>query len=127
MKTNQLKRVILLAALVLSGTFLFAKESFNVSGKIINSNKQEVCNATIYLLDSKTKEIVGYGVCNNSGQFEIEDIEIGDYILSVSKEGFKKVTIKYISIDKFGKLNDKTTFVLKSNPDLRDQTDTTEI
>jgi len=102
MKTNQLRKLFLLACLVLFGTQLFAQDSFLIKGKIVKSDTRGGNYATVTLLNSKTMEIVAEDVCNEYGEFVIEPVIKGDYILLVQKPGFPKPEKRFIRINAKG-------------------------
>jgi len=125
MKTNRLRRVLLLTGLVLLGTQLFAQNSFEIKGKIVKSDKKGGNYATVTLLNSKTMEIVAEDVCNENGEFVIDQVMKGEYILLVQKPGFPKPEKRFIKIDEKGTFietadiafpnSNKTTDELKVN------------
>jgi len=102
MKTNQVRRVFLLTVFVLLGVQLFAQDSFEIKGKIVKSDRKGGNYATVTLLDSKTMEIVAEDVCNENGEFVIEPVTKGDYILLVQKPGFPKPEKRFIRINEKG-------------------------
>lgn len=115
MKTHLLKRVIILAGIVLIGTQVFAQEAFTVKGKIVNSDKQVVYNANVNLLDPSTLEIISTGVCNEKGEFVFENVKQGEYILCVNKPGFKKTDSHYVVINNDGKIVYNSEVVIKNS------------
>jgi len=100
MKRNQLKRVFVLAGLVLMGSQLFAQELFEIKVKLVKSNGQFSNHTTATLLDAKTMEIVAENVSNDNEELIFENVAKGTYILSVQKPGFRKADTRYIIIDK---------------------------
>ena len=102
MKTTQLKRVFLLTGLVLLGTQFFAQNSFEIRGKIIKSDRPEGNHASVTLLDSKSMEIVADQICNENGEFLIEGVAKGNYILLVQKPGYPKPERRFITINEKG-------------------------
>ena len=102
MKTNQLVRVFLLAGLVLLGTQAFASGSFEIKGKIVKSNIESENLAKVFLLDSKSMELVDQITCNRQGEFIFEEVEKGEYLLMVVKPGYRKADTRYIKINEKG-------------------------
>lgn len=102
MKTSQLKRVSLLAGLVLSGALLFAQNSFEIRGKVVKSDRPEGNHATVTLVESNSMEIVAEETCNDNGEFLIENLAKGNYILLVQKPGYSKPERRFISISDKG-------------------------
>ncbi len=114
MKTSKTKRVFLLAGLVLLGTQLFAQNSFEIRGKIIKSDRPEGNHASVTLLDSKSMEIVADETCNENGEFVIEGLSKGNYILLVQKPGFAKPEKRMISISDKGAVVQTADLGIKS-------------
>lgn len=102
MKTNQLVRVFLLAGLVLLGTQAFASGSFEIKGKIVKSKIESENQAKVFLLDSKSMELVDQMTCNKQGEFIFEEVEKGEYLLMVVKPGYKKADTRHITISEKG-------------------------
>jgi len=102
MKTTLLKRVILLSALALACTAFYAQNSFEIRGKIVKSDRPGENYASVTLLDYNTMEIVANEICNERGEFVIEGISKGNYILSVQKPGFPKPERRFINISDKG-------------------------
>ena len=104
MKTSQLKRVCLLVGLVFLGAQLFAQNSFEIRGKIVKSDRPEENYASVTLLDAGSMEIVANQICGEKGEFVIENLTKGNYILVVQKPGFHKPERRFISISGNGKV-----------------------
>ena len=102
MKTTVLKRVFLLSALALACTEFYAQNSFEIRGKIVKSDRPSGNLASIILLDSKSMEIVADQTCNQNGEFLIEGLSKGNYILLVQKPGFAKPERRFITISDKG-------------------------
>jgi hypothetical protein len=102
MKTNHLVRVFLLAGLVLFGTQLFAANLFEIRGKVVKGNSASENVAKVYLLDSKTMELVGETESNENGEFLFEEVGKGHYVLMVIKPGYRKADTRYITITEKG-------------------------
>ncbi len=102
MKTIQLKSVFILAGFVLLSTQLFARDLFEIKGKIVKNDTQEAVSASVFLLDSKSMEIILDTTCNVNGDFRIEGVEKGNYILLVQKAGYQKPEKRIINISEKG-------------------------
>jgi uncharacterized protein (DUF2249 family) len=109
MKTTQLVRVFLLAGFLLLGGQAFAAGTFEIKGKIVKSNIDSENEAKVFLLDSKSMELVDQITCNKQGEFVFEEVEKGDYLLMVIKPGYKKADTRYIKIDEKGTVNESST------------------
>lgn len=121
MKTNHFARVFLLVSLVLLSTQLFSENSFAIKGKIVNSDKQGVGSAAVSLFNSETMQIVGFDQCDEDGEFVIENLKTGNYVLSVNKPGFSKTDTLYVAINEEGRLIDNTiSELIKRNINTKD-------
>lgn len=114
MKAQILRKVFLLAGISFMGMQLFANEVFVMKGKVLNSERQTVCDATVNLLDPNTMEIISKGVCNKNGEFVFESINNGEYILSVTKPGFKKMNSRYLVINDNGEIINDSEIIIKN-------------
>jgi|ERR1035437_5618261 hypothetical protein len=101
---SQVKRMLALTGMAFLSFLLFAEGSGVVKGRVMDENNQPVEYATAILKNSKTNEFVTGNVCNNKGEFEIENVKPGEYTLSVSMIGYSKTT------------TDKVVLNLKPNP-----------
>ncbi len=119
MKTTLLKRVFLLSALALACTAFYAQNSFEIRGRIVKSDRPEGNHASVTLLDSNSMEIITEETCSDKGEFLIENIAKGNYILLVQKPGFPKPERRFITIDDKGKV------VQTADLGLQNQTQTT--
>lgn len=102
MKTTKrytFKHIILLG-LILSSTVLFASKNTTtvITGKVIDSNKQALNYATATLLNPETMTIISGDMCDSNGNFIIENVKPGKYILSIRMVGYSKTEIKNIEI-----------------------------
>jgi len=61
-----------------------------VEGKVMDSSKQAVGNVNIFLLKPDDSLLVKLGITDNLGNFLIRGIQPGNYLLALSKEGYKK-------------------------------------
>jgi len=120
MKTNHLLRVFVLAGLALTATMAFATESFEIRGKIVKTGVAGENHAKVYLLDSKTMQLIDEMTCNEDGEFLIQDVKKGEYLLMVIKPGYKKADTRRIVID------DKVTVYNNSDKTLADTGSKTE-
>ena len=93
---------------ILTGIFLLAciagipfqiKAANTISGRILDIKKQPIEFATISLLNSETNKYVKGQVSNEKGEFVIEKIIPGNYILSVTMVGYLKNESERVVID----------------------------
>ncbi len=88
MKANKTNRIAALA-IMLCITF-WASASGIVKGQVMDQNNDPVGYATATLINPSTNEIVLGDMCDNNGEFIIENVKPGSYILSVRNVGFEK-------------------------------------
>lgn len=102
MKTTvkfQISRVLLTTSLVFLCSSSFANASGIIKGHVLDSKKQPLNYATATILDPETMKIVEGDMCDNKGEFIIENVKPGNYILSIRMLGYKKDESKRISIN----------------------------
>ncbi|NOU58383.1 TonB-dependent receptor [Marinifilum caeruleilacunae] len=80
----------LVFAVLLTNKSIYAQETITFSGKVIVAESEiPVELATVVL-----KEVHKWSVTNNNGEFTIENVQAGDYILYVSCLGYKTIEQK---------------------------------
>jgi len=85
-----------------------------IIGHIVDNKKQPIEFATIALLLSKTNKYVKGEVSNEKGEFVIDKVPPGDYILSVSMAGYIKNESERVVIDSKSNIVEKD-ITLKEN------------
>ncbi len=104
MKTLNLKTLAVIFVM-LTSTFAFSQEGENITGKIINSERNAIAYANVAAYDSETNALIGGDLCNNKGVFEIENISSNNYYLRITHLGYsdkivtnskKNISIKLI-------------------------------
>ncbi|MDD3195682.1 MAG: TonB-dependent receptor [Paludibacter sp.] len=70
-----------------------------IKGKVVNDKNEPVEFATAVLLSPVTGEVVKGEVCNEKGEFNINKVDKGEYVLSVSMVGYKKVETQPLVVD----------------------------
>jgi hypothetical protein len=70
-----------------------------IKGKVVNERNEPVEFATAVLLSPTTGEVVKGEVCNEKGEFNIARVEKGEYVLSISMVGYKKVDSEKMVVD----------------------------
>ena len=84
MKTNTLKTIALIILLAVT-SFAFGQDKMNIKGRILdNSNSQPIAYANVLLYNTSNSEIIKGDFCNEQGEFEIDNIEEGEYYICVS-------------------------------------------
>ena len=94
-------RNIFFLLILISGQLLASPvaEMAVIKGKVVNERNEPVEYATAVLLNPATGEVVKGEVCNATGEFTISRIEKGEYVLSVSMVGYKKVDTEKMVVD----------------------------
>jgi len=94
-------RNIFFLLILISGQLLASPvvEMAIIKGKVVNERNEPVEYATAVLLNPATGEVVKGEVCNATGEFTISRIEKGEYVLSVSMVGYKKVDTEKMVVD----------------------------
>jgi len=104
----QISRVLFIAGLLFISNSIFADAS-TIKGHVMNSKKQPLNYATATLMNPSTMEIVEGDMCDNKGEFKIENVKPGEYILSVRMLGYAKDESKKIVVGQ-----DKNSIVVKN-------------
>ncbi|HEY5590006.1 MAG TPA: carboxypeptidase regulatory-like domain-containing protein [Paludibacter sp.] len=105
----RINRVLLIAGFILLCNSNFADASAVIKGRVTDFKKQPLNYATATLLNPKTMEIVEGDMCDNKGEFVIENVKPGEYILSVRMLGYAKDESEKIVVDA-----DKNPIVVKN-------------
>ncbi len=124
MKTNNKQkfyRILILSGIMLLYIVTFANANTTIKGRILTDSNQPVEYATATILSTNSMNIVEGDMCNENGDFIIENVEPGEYILSVRQVGFEKNETKKIVIDEKNQMVELNTVILKeSNNQLRE-------
>src|ERR1041385_914746 len=96
-----LKKLICLFLFFLLCSAVKSQNSVSLSGKITDANSGGIANASVYLLNTNIGTVTA-----TEGDFTIENIPAGNYIVHISAIGFATVT-RNISLtdNKSGTLN----------------------
>ena len=99
-KNSQFKRVLVLSGMAFFSFLLYAGGSGVIKGRVTDENNQPVEYATAVLKNAQTNKFVTGAVCNNKGEFTIEDLNPGEYVLSTNMIGYNKKEIQKVVVDK---------------------------
>lgn len=106
---------LLMTALILASAFVQANNSTGtVKGRVLDTQKQPVPFSTVTLLNPKTMTIERGAVCNEKGEYSIDKVSAGEYILSVRMIGFDSNETERLVIDSKNLIIEKT-IVLKAS------------
>ena len=103
MKTSrnfQFKRVLVLTGLAFFSFLSYVNATGVIKGQVIDENNQPVEYATAVLKNSKTNQFVTGAVCNYKGEFVLEDVNPGEYVLTTNMIGYEKKNSQKIVVDK---------------------------
>ena len=84
MKTNQLVRPFLLGIFILLASQLYAREAFSIKGHVLNTKTESIKGAIVTLRDPNSLVAVANGRCDRNGEFFIDSVLEGEYILTVT-------------------------------------------
>ena len=99
-KNYQFKRMFVITGFAFFSLLLYAEDSGVIKGRVVDENNQPVEFATAELKNSKTNKFVTGAVCNYKGEYVIEDVDPGEYVLSTKMIGYSKTESQKIVVDK---------------------------
>jgi len=73
--------------------------SNKIIGRVSDTKKQPIEFATVTLLNAETKKLIKGDVCNEKGEFLIDDLAKGIYTISVSMVGYIKNETETVVVD----------------------------
>ncbi|MBS1656644.1 MAG: TonB-dependent receptor [Bacteroidetes bacterium] len=65
------------------------RDVFSITGKVLDENKQPVSFASVTLLNAADSSLIKGEVSDEAGDFDIENISAGNYILNISFLGYE--------------------------------------
>lgn len=109
-------KILILSFILICIPFISSKlyAANTITGRIIDNKKHPIEFATISLLNSKTNKYIKGEVSNEKGEFVIDKVSPGDYILSVTMVGYLKNETVKVVIDSKNTLV-KKDIILKEN------------
>jgi iron complex outermembrane recepter protein len=87
----------LMAILVLLSFGAIAQNEASLKGKVLNNNNA-VKKATISLLNASDSSLAKTAVTNDNGEFEIENIKAGNYLIQSTAIGYKSIYTKAFAL-----------------------------
>jgi hypothetical protein len=88
--------------LLMTGILFFSNQlhaSNKIIGRVSDTKKQPIEFATVTLLNAETKKLITGDVCNEKGEFVIDDLAKGTYTISVSMVGYVKNETETVVVD----------------------------
>lgn len=92
-------KMLALVCMAFLSNQLFAEATGIIKGKVIDSKNQPIEFASAALLNSKTNKFIKGETSNEKGEFIIDKVSPGEYILSVSMIGYAKKESEKLKID----------------------------
>ncbi|MEY3678777.1 MAG: hypothetical protein RI924_918, partial [Bacteroidota bacterium] len=96
-----MKKLVLLASLLLFNVLVFAQSNYEVSGTVRDSSGRSVIAATVKLAMAKDTLFTRSNV---DGFFKFSAVKSGQFLISISSLGFQAVNRRYLYKDGEGKL-----------------------
>src|SRR5215468_6118799 len=91
---NNVKITILSALLLLAMAPRVMAQSQNISGTVLDASGGIIPDATITIVDAAKGGTVREVKTNELGRFLAIDIQPGQYVISIEKNGFKKADVQ---------------------------------
>ena len=107
-------RMLALLCMAFFSNLLFAVSSGVIKGKVVDTQNQPIEYATATLLNPKTNTFIKGDISNQKGEFIIDKLSPGEYLLSVTMVGYVKNESEKVVIDSKNNLIEKN-IVLKEN------------
>jgi hypothetical protein len=82
-----MKKFVFLVSVVFISCLSFGQR-FSITGIIADTLSSPLPSSTIMLLNSKDSTLVNFGVSDAKGNFEIKNVNKGDYLLKVTFVGY---------------------------------------
>lgn len=84
------KSLLLITLIALTGQVLAQK--FSIKGRVLDTLSSPMPSSTVMLLSAKDSVLVNFGVTDLQGNFEIKNVNAGEYQLKVTFMGFASFT-----------------------------------
>jgi hypothetical protein len=120
MKAKVIKQIILISLLALLAPHYSQASKGIIKGKVVDSKNQPVEYATAVLINSSTNEIEKGVVCDEEGSFAIENVNNGEYLLSVRMLGYESNESEKVVIDTKNQLVDKIIVLNETTQQLKE-------
>lgn len=106
LKKKLMKKTLLLLALMFTALILHAQK-LHIDGKISDSEKKAIENATVYLLKEKDSSIINYTATNKEGKFSLKIDDVKEpSILKIDADKLSSYSKKFDKIDQALSLGD---------------------
>jgi len=98
-ENSQIKRMLVVTGMAFSSILFFSAYSATLKGRVTDNNHQPVEYATAVLKNAATDKFITGAVCNDKGEYTIENVEPGEYTLSTNMIGYEKTNTDKIAVD----------------------------
>lgn len=106
LKKKLMKKTLVLLALMFTAFILHAQK-LHIDGKISDSEKKAIENATVYLLKEKDSSIINYTATNKEGKFSLKIDDVKEpSILKIDADKLSSYSKKFEKIDQALSLGD---------------------
>lgn len=87
-----MKRIYFVFALIITAQLVHA-QSFTIRGRLTDTNNEGLPNATMLLLKAADSTMVNYALTSLEGDFEIRNVNRGNYFLRISYVGYATLNL----------------------------------
>ncbi len=116
-ENSQIRRMLVVSGMAFSSIVLFSANSATIQGRVTDRNNQPVEYATAVLKNPATDKFVTGTVCNDKGEYEFENLEPGEYILSTDMIGYQETTTNKLTVKENPDRPFKQVVVMNEKPD----------
>ena len=116
-ENTQIRRMLVVTGMAFSSLILFSANSATIKGRVTDRNNQPVEYATAVLKNPATDKFVTGTVCNDKGEYEFENVEPGEYILSTDMIGYHETNASKLTVKENPDRPFKQIVVMNENPD----------
>lgn len=92
-----MRKIFTLMTLGMLFSFVSLAQNTIVKGKV-SSNGTTIAKATVSLLNAADSQLVKAAIANANGEYEIENVKAGNYLVQISNVGYKASYSKFFTI-----------------------------
>jgi len=82
-------RLLLIILFLFSVSVQINAQKNSIEGTMLDSLQIPLVGATVILMEASDSTMTAFGITGNKGQFQLDDISVGDYILQVTYIGYE--------------------------------------
>lgn len=113
--TKKISCLFIIASLFVLSSPIFSQMSGTVKGRVIDKKNRPIELATVTLTNLKTQKTPVGAMCDRKGNFTVEAIDSGEYVLSVRRIGYKRCESIKVKIDSNEPVELDKAFVLRDS------------